>query len=681
MADVILRALNNGRLRQSITPWLISSVLALGLSLSLPQIAMAANWGKDWAGKGWTVPWAKPKPKSAVADLRYGVALYHYYQQDYLASLSELMVADSRDGIQGHGNNPELIAGGVSLAFGMQRHAEALFNEILSDKTRPQSARDAAWFYLGKLHYLRGDWVAAEQSFARVSTDFKPSLRAQMASLQINNDIHQDNFTQYQAEQLNEKQLLQWVPYSLYNLGAAYARKGDFKTAQEFFSALADRSAPESSKQRTEQWALQDKAYTAMGYSYLAQKSYGAAIKQFTHVRLDGLFANQALLGYGWAAIAQEDYTQALNPWQMLRKRSLIYPEVQESLLALPFAYEKLGAKGEAMNAYQTAEELLEREITLIHDMRATLTDAELLTIVASEPVTDEELKAHAENNDAPGTLTVAVTDDGQNWLKLDSTSIIKTRSAYLSELFAQNRFQTAVLDLRDLLRLQKLLRAWLPKLDIYQDLLMAKQTNRERQEQYLNQESLRTQIATLTAQRDQLQAQWQSLIAADDYMALADENARELYERVLQAKQTIARLDAAGENTQDYVVRAKMFGGILLWNAAQEFPARTADLQAQLKVVNEQLAEIQATKARMDLVVATSLDIQPLLVRAQDAAQETTEKLQQTDALIARQGAALRQQVDAQLARHEQRLNNYLAQAHLAVARLYDAEFRKQVE
>ncbi|MDZ4260943.1 MAG: hypothetical protein U1B30_01245, partial [Pseudomonadota bacterium] len=99
---------------------------------------------------------AKEKPKTSVADLRYGVALYHYYQQDYIAALAELMVADTRDGIQGHGDNPELIAGGVSLAFGMQHHAEGVFNQILQDERRPQSVRDAAWFYLGKLHYTRG---------------------------------------------------------------------------------------------------------------------------------------------------------------------------------------------------------------------------------------------------------------------------------------------------------------------------------------------------------------------------------------------------------------------------------------------------------------------------------------------------------------------------------------------
>ncbi|RYZ96066.1 MAG: hypothetical protein EOO68_17485, partial [Moraxellaceae bacterium] len=117
---------------------------------------------------------AAEKPKSEVADLRYGVALYHYYQQDYIPAITELMVADARDGIHGHGNNPELIAGGLSLAFGMQNHAEQLFGQLLQDNSRPQNVRDAAWFYLGKLQYAKADWAGAMGSFSRVSDNFNP---------------------------------------------------------------------------------------------------------------------------------------------------------------------------------------------------------------------------------------------------------------------------------------------------------------------------------------------------------------------------------------------------------------------------------------------------------------------------------------------------------------------------
>lgn len=625
---------------------------------------------------------AKEKPKTSVADLRYGVALYHYYQQDYIAALAELMVADTRDGIQGHGDNPELIAGGVSLAFGMQHHAEGVFNQILQDERRPQSVRDAAWFYLGKLHYSRGDWAAAEQSFARVSREFKPSLRAQMQALQINIRIRNKNYTDLTLDNIDSDELRAWSPYTFYNLGAAHAREGNFASAQQFFNELIDIDVVDNPVRRKEQWALQDKAYTAIGYSYLAEKKYAAAIREFTKVRLDGVFANQALLGYGWAAVAQEEYDEALRPWQLLRSRSLMYPAVQESLLALPFAYEKLGAQGEAVNAYQSAEELLAREINLIRDMRATLTEGELLTLIGSEPLSAEDAKKVLRGDDAEaGTLTAAVTDDGQNWLKLDTTSIIKTRSAYLNELFAKNTFQTAVLDLRDLLRLQTLLQNWLPKLDAYRELLLQKQAQRDRQEQQLAQHSALQKEQKLQLERATLAQQLAQISSSDNYMALADDETRALYVRIERGQQTIARMKSAGQDTSELETRIKMFGGILLWRAAQQYPAQLAAQQGELKKIDATLVHIAQTRNNIEEITATSIDIQPRLARLQVLQKEVSVHLENTDQLIAQQSRLLRQQVDQQLAAHEKRLNNYLAQAHLAVARLYDAELRKQPE
>ena len=625
---------------------------------------------------------AKEKPKTSVADLRYGVALYHYYQQDYIAALAELMVADTRDGIQGHGDNPELIAGGVSLAFGMQHHAEGVFNQILQDERRPQSVRDAAWFYLGKLHYSRGDWAAAEQSFARVSREFKPSLRAQMQALQINIRIRNKNYTDLTLDNIDRDELRSWSPYTFYNLGAAHAREGNFASAQQFFNELIDIDVVDNPVRRKEQWALQDKAYTAMGYSYLAEKKYAAAIREFTKVRLDGVFANQALLGYGWAAVAQEEYDEALRPWQLLRSRSLMYPAVQESLLALPFAYEKLGAQGEAVNAYQSAEELLAREINLIRDMRATLTEGELLTLIGSEPLSAEDAKKVLRGDDAEaGALTAVVTDDGQNWLKLDSTSIIKTRSAYMNELFAKNTFQAAVLDLRDLLRLQTLLQNWLPKLDAYRELLLQKQAQRDRQEQQLAQRSALQQEQKLQLERATLAQQLAQISSSDNYMALADDETRALYVRIERGQQTIARMKSAGQDTSELETRIKMFGGILLWRAAQQYPAQLAAQQGELKSIDATLVNIAQTRNNIEEITATSIDIQPTLARLQVLQKEVSVHLENTDQLIAQQSRLLRQQVDQQLAAHEKRLNNYLAQAHLAVARLYDAELRKQPE
>jgi hypothetical protein len=625
---------------------------------------------------------AKESPKTSVADLRYGVALYHYYQQNYIPALAELMVADTRDGIQGHSDNPELIAGGISLAFGMQQHAEGVFKQILQDERRPQAVRDAAWFYLGKLHYTRGDWDSAAQSFARVSSAFKPSLRAQMQALQINIRIRNTDYADLTTANIDTDTLGSWSAYSFYNLGAAHARNADFARAQTFFTELTSLDLVTNPARRKEQWALQDKAYTALGYSYLAEKKYAAAIREFTKVRLNGVLANQALLGYGWAAVAQEEYAQALRPWQLLRSRSLMYPAVQESLLALPYAYEKLGAQGDAVEAYQTAEELLAREIQLIRDMRATLTEGELLTLIGSEPLSTDEAKTVLRPDASQeGALTAVVTDDGQNWLKLDSTSIIKTRSAYLNELFAKNTFQAAVLDLRDLLRLQTLLQQWTPKLDTYHELLLQKQATRDRQEQLLKQDTIAQREQKLLSERALLAQQLEQISSSDNYMALADDETRSLYARIERGQQTIARMKAAGQDTGEVEARAKMFGGILLWRAAQEYPAQLALRQSELKTIDANLINIAKTRQNITEVTATSMDIQPTLARVRVLQKDVSAHLQKTDQLIAQQSAQLRQQVDQQLASHEKRLNNYLAQAHLAVARLYDTELRKQPE
>lgn len=623
---------------------------------------------------------AAEKMKTSVADLRYGVALYHYYQQDYIPALSELMVADTRNGIQGHSDNPELIAGGISLAFGMQHHAESVFTTILQDQRRPLAVRDAAWFYLGKLHYIRGDFSAAEQSFARVSENFKPALRAQLQALQFNIRIRKNNFAEITPEDVEK--LRSWNPYALYNLGAAHARAGNFKSAQEFFAELADIDISDLPKRQKEQWALQDKAYTALGYSYLAEKKYRAAIREFTKVRLEGAFSNQALLGYGWAAVAQEEYDVALKPWQVLRQRSLMQPAVQESLLAIPYAYEKLNAQGEAVAAYQTAEELLAREIQLIRDMRATLTQGELLTLVGSDAVAqDDANKILRGDGTAEGAPTAVITDDGQNWLKLDNTSVIKTRSTYLKELFAKTRFQTSVLDLRDLLRMQKLLQQWQPKLEAYRELLIEKQASRSRHEQQAAQNVLTNKQQSLIAQRDRFTARLNSIASEENYIALANDETRALYARVEHGENTIRQMKAAGQDATDVETRLKMFKGILLWRASQDFPARVAEEQAQLKTIDDALASIADTRKRIDEVTLTSIDIQPAIARLDALRKEVTSNLLQTNAMVEQQSKVLRDQVDEQLATHEKRLNNYLAQAHLAVARLYDAELRKQPE
>lgn len=623
---------------------------------------------------------AAEKPKTEVADLRYGVALYHYYQQDYIPAITELMVADARDGIHGHGNNPELIAGGLSLAFGMQNHAEKIFTQLLQDNSRPQNVRDAAWFYLGKLQYAKADWAGAAGSFSRVSDKFNEDLLAEMHSLQINLQIKQNNLAPFSIKKIEQDKLSQWEPYALYNLGSANARNGDMKTAKEFFNELTNLPIDNNSQSRIEYLTLLDKAHTAIGYTYLQDKSYSAAIEEFRKVRLDGMESNQALLGYGWAAIAQEKYAEAIKPWQVLQQRSLLFPAAQEALLALPFAYEKLSAPGDALREYENAENLLNHEIDLVRDMRETLTAGELLTLVSSKPVSTSMLQELEKKNE-PGTLTALITDDGQNWLKLSGTSVIKTRSIYLRELFAQNDFQSAVLELRDLLKLQKLLLDWQPKLVAYTELLHQKQDWRQQKEQQVSQQSLVQKQADMQKERDILANRIATIKKNNDYIALADPQTRKLYATVERSTATINRMKADGQDTSEYENRLWVTRGILLWRAAQEFPVNLAALENSLIEMDSAITNIKSNHEKIASVISTGQDLEPMFASIQTRQAQVDKQLVDLNKVIDVRSEKLRGKVDAQLAAHEKRLNRYLAQSHLAVARLYDTALRKQAQ
>jgi tetratricopeptide (TPR) repeat protein len=622
---------------------------------------------------------AKEKAKTSVADLRYGVTLYHYYQQDYLSALAELMVADSRDGIQGHGNNPELIAGGISLAFGMQNHAESVFNAILKDDSRPQYARDAAWFYLGKLQYLRSDFEGAARSFENISNKASANLQAQVSALKINIAIRQNNFTGLNLKSLNQKKLLAWSPYATYNLGSAYARSGNFEQAEFYFNELNDLESEESALTKKELWALQDKAATAMGYTFLAQKKYDLAVKQFTRVRLDTHLSHQALLGLGWAYLSQQEYEAALSPWQLLSQRSLSLPAAQESILALPFAYEKLQSPGDALAAYQEAESRFTQEIQFIREMRQTLTEGELLTLIGGPALTAKELREEWERTkDQPG-ISAAIAAEGEHWLKLESNSIIKTRSAYLSELFSQSRFQTRVLDIRDLLHLQQVMQNWHPKLTLYKELLIDKQANRSLDRQKVVQEKIDQQVNDLIKQRDSLTARINRIETEHDYLALADKDTRQMHAIVNRSEQALQKLKAAGKDSLDAAEKLRMFKGILIWRAAQTYTGNMIELQKNLQTLVSTLDKALATQARIREITSTSFDIQPMMERVNKLTADTNNQLTVNAHLLDLQTSLLRHDVDTQLEIHEKRLTHYLAQSQLAIARLYDTELRKQ--
>lgn len=593
------------------------------------------------------------EPLSSVADLRYGVALYNYYQDHHLEALSELMVAQQRGGIQGHGDNPEIMEGGFSMAYGMERKASDIFSRLLN-ANRPQRTRDAAWFYLAQMRYLRGDWQAAEQALENISDKPESSLQPQVAALRFNVALKQDRLPEA-AESLNErKPMAGWRPYMQFNLGAAFSRAGDYSQGVEYFTELL--KMPERSE---EHLALYDKAMTAAGYAHLLQQNYAEAIDYFSKVRLTSPLSSRALLGYGWAAVEQKDYRLALKPWQALAKRPLIDQFSQEALVAIPYAYEKMGFQAEALEQFRRAEASYLNEIERLQEAMS-------------------DVQGHAIRE----ALNIDRSDDF-SWLEYAQQNRLAPQMTYLVALFSREEFIGLVQEVRDLLAIQDQFAEWQNTLDFYSRMLDEREANRIREVDYLAQQELDQKIEAMVAQRDAFAAQVESLQQRTDYLSLVDPEGGARLERIVRAEKNVQILQAAArdqgvqvmprEELTQLAQNLRRQKGFMQWRAAEMYDERLWRAQSELAQVDEQLQSMRALQQRIANIVDQGLDLQPYRERIARANQQLISQSVDIDFAIERAQDVLREQVTRELEVQHGRMNHYLGQARLSIARLLD--------
>ncbi len=615
-------------------PWALPVILAISCLIPVA-------WGQD--------------------ELREGVARYHYYQNDYLQALSELMVAREQGALSTDDAATEgaVLEGAIRLAYGMSGSAERQLESALAG--RP-AQRDAARFYLGKLHYLRGDWAQATDIWAQVGDALDPDLARERQALEWQWRLRTGLPDPVDPEQL-WKQLQDWAPLVLYNAGGAFARAGDQEQAQRYYRALVD-GAPRAQGRGPEYLSLRDRAYTALGFGALLEQDYERSEQAFDQVRLTRDEADHALLGYGWAALERGSPDRAVRAWQALSERSLTGSASQEVLIALPYAYTQMNATGAALAAYDQAETRLENELARVGQLRQQLTPGYLRRQLANAQPSE---LLHLEGR--------------ENWLLLTESSVAISPDPYLADWVNQSRFQSQVQRLSDLRDQDQLLAAWPGKLDHYAQLLRDKRALRNERQADVARQELWAQAEQLRARRAPLAAQLNEIQSGSDYLALADADTRRLYERTQAALQRVDRLTAAGEldNPRETRARLELYRGILLWRAAQAYPDRLWRVRKQQRDLDRALEQLRTRRERVEAVVAQNPDIEPALARIAERAEAINQQRQKLDAAQQRQAEQLAQSLQSHLVQHEQRLTQYLARVRLGAARLQDQALRRQ--
>ncbi|HEU0198054.1 MAG TPA: tetratricopeptide repeat protein [Nevskiaceae bacterium] len=119
---------------------------------------------------------------------------------------------------------------------------------------------------------------------------------------------------------------------------------------------------------------------------------------------------------------------RALVPWAELLSRDPMDPAVQEGMMAVPYALEKVGAHQEALNYYETAIQRLQQTRQRISAARSDVASGRMInTMIAADPE----------------------AQTGWNWRLVDLPDAVET--FYLQRTIAEHPFQEGLKDYRDL--------------------------------------------------------------------------------------------------------------------------------------------------------------------------------------------------------------------------------------
>ena len=566
-----------------------------------------------------------------IRDLHFGDVLFLYFQQDDehdFEALTRVLAYQHWGRMPHHAEDAELIAGSLYLQEGMHNEAGAIFQRLLTAQVS-SGVRNRAWLYLAQVWYARGYYDKAESALRKVNGRMSPDYQAQKELLLANVLMHQGRYDDAVQLLAGWHGAEVWSAYARFNLGVALVRDNRLADDDPFLSAVGTMVPPSP-----ELAALRDRANLALGFAYLQANQPERARPALERVRLNGPYSNKALLGAGWAEAALGDYQGALTPWMELRSRDVLDAAVQESYLAVPYAFMKMNANAQSAEYYESAVTSFDRENARIDAAIAHIRQGDMLReILASGP-------AH----------TAGDTPLLHGWFR-DLKSLPRTGEApYLYAVLAGHDFQEGVKNYRDMVYLGSTLEHWGDSMDAYQDMIETRE--RAYAERLPRVDALLSsgKLQQLQERNVSLENELRAIESRHDVAALGTDTERSQWARVQRVEAGLAGLPASPDAAEARE-RLALVKGVLYYRLNDAYGARVWQEHRSLKDVSLALHEAQSRWIRVE---------------------RARHNVPQNNGEFAARVAALRQRIttlEARLAATEQRQSEYLAQ--LAVQEL----------
>jgi hypothetical protein len=583
-------------------------------------------------------------PPGKVRDLDYGDVLYHFFQDDYFGALVRLEVASDLGRMPHHDVEAELLSGGLYLSLGLHAEATRIFNRVL-DGSVPGSVRDRARFYLARIGYQRGYYDQAWDSLRRIGGTLPGSLESERRLLEANVLMAQGRYADAAAV-LRSATPDDWGAYARFNLGVALVRSGDAVEGQRWLEAVGTMPAVSD-----EQLSLRDRANLALGFARLQQREAEPAVAALTRVRLDGPFTNRALLGLGWAEADAKHPDRALVPWLELREHRLLDSAVQESYLAVPYAYAQLASNGQAAEQYRYAIEAYGKEASRI----------------------DQSVGAIRAGGFLESMLEAAPAGDTVGWLWQLQKLPDAPQTRYLYHLLASHEFQEGLKNYRDLRIMQRNLEGWRESLAAFDEMVTAREQAASLIEPRRRDTLASTDLDGLGQRQTALEQRVATIESGRDVAALATEDEGRAW-RLLDDVE--ARIDSLPPGVQRDALaeRARLLRGTLQWQMDADFKVRLRRVQTGLRETGQLLEGARGREQLVDLAGTTApRDTAAFASQLRELAERVERIGPRIDAASLAQERVLAAIAVRELETQKRRLASYATQAQFALAAIYD--------
>ena len=172
-----------------------------------------------------------------VEDLAYGQALFHYFQQDELPAITQLLVAKQGTRTQTQIEESELLLADLYYSYGLYRESGMLFSRLQEEDTSA-GIKNRVWFNLARLNYDQGQYDTARELLAKIDDVLPVQIESERQYLLTN--LYLGNMQYQQAVDASRGITggSVWRAYADYNLGVSMVENNQFGQGKELLDRL-----------------------------------------------------------------------------------------------------------------------------------------------------------------------------------------------------------------------------------------------------------------------------------------------------------------------------------------------------------------------------------------------------------------------------------------------------------